>query len=101
MRLSSQEQQILKAAAQSSFGQDSVLRLFGSRLNDQRKGGDIDLLIETSLTDPAKIAQAHIRFLADVYARLGEQKIDLLIDYPARQQYFPIFDIAKKEGVVI
>jgi predicted nucleotidyltransferase len=101
MRLNSTEQQTLKEAAQSSFGQDVVLRLFGSRLNDQRKGGDIDLLVTTTLTDAAQISQAHIRFLSDVYARLGEQKIDLLIDYPGRQQHFPIFDIAVKEGVIL
>lgn len=73
MRLSAFERQTLKQAALSSFGPGVVLRLFGSRVADGQRGGDIDLLVETQLLDPAKIAQAHTRFLARVYSHLGEQ----------------------------
>jgi hypothetical protein len=43
------------------------------------------------MMDAAQIAKAHHRFLSRVFGRLGEQKIDLLIDYPARQQPMPLF----------
>lgn len=101
MRLSEAERQILKSTAASAFGADAVLRLFGSRVDDARRGGDIDLLVETPCADPAQIAAAHTRFLAAVYARLGEQKIDVLIDFPGRTHQSPIWDMARRQGVVL
>ena len=70
------------------------------RADDARRGGDIDLLIETELCDPAQIARAHTQFLARVYTALGEQKIDVLIDYPARQSQSPIYEVAR-HGVLL
>ena len=101
MRLTPFERDTLKHAAEESFEHGVVVRLFGSRVADDRRGGDIDLLIETRLSDPARIALAHTRFLSSVYARLGEQKIDVLIDYPERKQYPAIFDLARQQGVVL
>lgn len=101
MRLNLFERQTLKAAAQTCFDAQAVVRLFGSRLDDSRKGGDIDLLIATNLTDPAQIARAHSHFLAQVYASMGEQKIDVLIDYPEGQQQLPVYRIAREQGVVL
>lgn len=56
------------------------LRLYGSRVRDDTKGGDIDLLL---LTDSAHLrdqllAQKHY-LLASIKNRVGDQKIDLLI----------------------
>ncbi len=101
MRLTPFERQALKAAAQNCFDAQVVVRLFGSRLDDSRKGGDIDLHIATQLTDPAQIARAHSRFLAQVYASMGEQKMDVLIDYPPRQQELPVYRIAREQGLVL
>lgn len=101
MRRSEFERNALKRAAIESFGAGTRVRLFGSRVDDQRKGGDIDLLLEVPLSDPAAIARAHTRFLCGVYAQMGEQKLDVLIDFPGRQMHAPIFDIARREGVVL
>jgi predicted nucleotidyltransferase len=101
MRLTPYERDTLKHAAQASFEPGVVIRLFGSRVSDDRRGGDIDLLIETQLRDPERIAWAHTRFLSSVYARLGEQKIDVLIDYPDRRQKPAIFEVARQQGVVL
>ena len=101
MRLSDVQQRVLRSAAQRAFEPDAVIRLFGSRLDDSRKGGDIDVLIETQITDPARIAHAHTVFLSEVYAGLGEQKVDVLIDFPARTTGDPIYAIAKQTGVVL
>lgn len=101
MRLSQPERDAIKQAAQESFEPGVVVRLFGSRALQDSRGGDIDLLIETQLHDPASIARAHTRFLSSLYARLGEQKIDVLIDYPKRRQRPAIFDLARAQGVVL
>ena len=101
MRLTDHERETLKRAAIDSFGRDVRLRLFGSRADDSRKGGDIDLLVNTMQTDPSAIAKAHTRFLGAVYASLGEQKLDVLIDYPGRTHRPPIFNLAHQEGIVL
>ena len=101
MRLSEHEKETLKHAALVCFGQGTRMRLFGSRADEHRKGGDIDLLIESPLTDPAEIAKAHTRFLSQIYKRLGEQKVDVLIDYPGRRSYPPIFQVALQEGILL
>ena len=101
MRLSQLERNAIKTAAHESFEPEVVVRLFGSRTTRDSRGGDIDLLIETQLRNPAIIARAHTRFLSSLYARLGEQKIDVLIDYPERKQRPAIFDLARAEGVVL
>ena len=49
----------------------------------------------------AQIVAAHSRFLADAYAQLGEQKIDLLIDYPGRTNRAPIFERARSQGQLL
>jgi hypothetical protein len=33
--------------------------------------------------------------------KLGEQKIDVLLDYPSRKNHPAIFSIAKKTGVLL
>ena len=101
MRLSELEKETLRHAALACFGHGTRLRLFGSRADEHRKGGDIDLLIESSLTDPADIAKAHTRFLSQIYSRLGEQKVDVLIDYPGRSSHPPIFQVALQEGILL
>ena len=101
MRLSEFERQTLKRAAQDIFGPQVMVRLYGSRVDDSRRGGDIDLLIDAPMSDPAQIAKAHTLFLSTVYGKLGEQKIDLLIDFPGRRSHPPIFDVARQEGIAL
>ncbi len=77
MRLTEAERQAIRAAGIRHFGQ--VPRLFGSRLDDSRRGGDIDLLIQTELP-PAQAALRRIDLLADLWLALGERKIDIVLD---------------------
>lgn len=46
MRLSAEYIHAIKQAASEVFGSTAVVRLFGSRIDDARRGGDIDLHIE-------------------------------------------------------
>jgi hypothetical protein len=101
MRLNEYQRRVLKEATAACFEPSATIRLFGSRVDDTKRGGDIDLLIETSLTDPAQIASAHIHFVSRLYRDMGEQKVDVLIDYPGRRQRPAIYDVARAEGVTL
>ena len=101
MRITPIEQEVIKQAAQECFDASAVVRLFGSRVDDSKKGGDIDLFVQTSLVDVAEISKAHARFLAKLYAELGEQKIDVVIDYPSRTVQLPIFALALEQGIIL
>lgn len=71
--------------------------LFGSRTNDKRKGGDIDLYIET--TTGKNIFDKKVKMLRMLYERLGEQKIDIVINNKATSLY--IHNVARKEGILL
>lgn len=97
MRLSESERSAIRAAVARRFGPQARVLLFGSRVDDQRKGGDIDLLIEVpqGIADPLNEA---VELEIDVMRALGERKIDVLLTYPGLQER-PIHRIARKSGV--
>lgn len=101
MRLSPTQRTVIRDTAKAVFGENTQVRLFGSRLDDSRRGGDIDLLIETALSDPQAVADARTLFLAKLYAALGEQKIDVLLDWQGKTHYPPIYTLARQQGVVL
>jgi predicted nucleotidyltransferase len=94
MRLSKEEIDTIKFLAKKYFDTDKVY-IFGSRVDDDKKGGDIDIYIETDLK---KTLNAKLAFLRDFELKFGLQKIDLIVNN--NTFYHPIFEIAKK-GVKI
>jgi predicted nucleotidyltransferase len=78
MRLRDYEIIIIKDAVHNCFGSLAKVSLFGSRLNDSKKGGDIDLLVEIGVITP-DIYRNKIRTLTEIQMKLGEQKIDLIV----------------------
>jgi predicted nucleotidyltransferase len=95
MRLTSPQTQAIISTFLEVFGKGEI-RLFGSRVDDSRRGGDIDLYITPDSQD--KLAEARIHFLARLKRRIGEQKIDLVI---AATPPRAIDNIAQKNGVVL
>jgi predicted nucleotidyltransferase len=75
------------------------VRLFGSRIDDWRRGGDIDLLIETAAGLPSPL-DAELRFRIELKERLGDQKIDVVLRGPGERLGF-IDDIARRYGLVL
>ena len=101
MRLTDQQHTIIRAAVTETFGAGANVWLFGSRVDDSQRGGDIDLLIETDQVDVEAIARAEIVLLAKIQMKMGEQKIDVLLDYPSRKIRSPIFSVAKQTGILL
>ncbi len=101
MRLTAQQQATVKATVSEVFGPQAQVRLFGSRVDDARRGGDIDLLITTQERDVQALVRAEITLLTKLQHQLGEQKIDLLLDYPSRQVSPPVLQIAMQTGVLL
>ena len=101
MRLTDQQHATIRAIVTETFGAGAGVWLFGSRVDDSRRGGDIDLLIETDQVDINTITRAEIAFLTRLQMKLGDQKIDVLLDYPSRKNHPPIFSIARKIGILL
>lgn len=93
MRLNDSFKRAIREAAAKYFGAD--VYLFGSRMDDARRGGDIDLYIETSLDDDAA-TRAKIAMLAHLYHRIGERIIDIIINNGRAD--LPIYRVAKQLG---
>lgn len=46
MRLNDSQIAAIRRVVAEQAGEEAQVRLFGSRLNDQAKGGDVDLLVQ-------------------------------------------------------
>jgi len=71
MRLTDSERELIKKAFFETF-QDGKIYLFGSRVDDTQRGGDIDLYL-----CPAENERVLRRDFLDEY--IGEQKIDAIM----------------------
>jgi len=79
MRLSKFEIDTINKLAGKHFGNGTTVFLFGSRTDDRKKGGDIDLLIKNDDTQLLTL-RSKIRFLVDLKAIIGNRKIDVIFD---------------------
>lgn len=98
MRLTQEQQQQISRILKQHFGAKSRIWLFGSRVDDAARGGDIDLYIEPEVQDPTGIVNGRINAMVDMHLSLGDQKIDLVINRFAGPQ-LDIFQLAKNKGV--
>jgi predicted nucleotidyltransferase len=81
------------------FGADSCVYLFGARVDDTQRGGDIDLLVETRHVIENRPAAA-ARFAAKLQLRLGDRRIDVLIVDPQTERQ-SIHTIARNTGIAL
>ena len=59
------------------------------------------MLIETEETDVMRIVKIELAFMVKLQMQLGEQIIDVLVDYPSRKVTPPIFEVAKQTGILL
>jgi len=99
VRLTPHQQVEIRSAVARLFGADAEVRLFGSRTDDNKRGGDIDLYVETDLADTEQIFRQEMALLVDLNLALGEQKIDLVVRQRGKSAELPIHRVARETGV--
>ncbi len=98
MRLTKKQSELIIKEIYQAVPDTFQIILFGSRVDDTLKGGDIDLLIEMKNT-----VKNPIDIITKVAARLYialEQKVDVLLMAPNLRE-LAIHKIAKETGVVL
>ncbi len=99
MRLTELEVDAIKAAAREAFGADVVVRLFGSRVRDDLRGGDIDLHFE--VVPGRDTDRAVDLFEESVFRTMDEQRIDKIFTVRGRADLSPFEQIAYRDGVAL
>ena len=98
MRLSATSITTVKNAVHGTFPGDARVVLFGSRVDDHKRGGDIDLLVVSDLPRAA-MESAKIRALAKIQLALGEQKIDMVVTNDLVGDARPVVHEAIQHGI--
>lgn len=101
VRLSDHDLDALERLFRKHFCDGDQLWLFGSRANLTKKGGDIDLYIETNAKTIDNAIKMRSNFIWDLEQKIGEQKIDVVLNMLNFPYPLTIHQIAKKEGLRI
>jgi len=101
MRVSTEQINIFNHYAHYYFGVDAEIWLFGSRVDDHKRGGDYDFLIETALKNANKVVSQKIALLVKLQEtpEFEDEKVDIVIKRRDATFHTPIYDIAMNEGV--
>lgn len=99
MRLTPSQIDLIRSTAQQLLGAHAQVTLFGSRLDDHRKGGDVDLMVEVpnAIEDPAVLSA---RLASRVSRAMQGRKVDVVLKAP-NLLVQPIHQIASQTGVVL
>jgi len=99
MRLTESQVQMIKQVVTMLAGKGAQVTLFGSRVDDDKKGGDVDLLVtlRDEVDHPAELS-------AKISARLMRlfqgRKVDVLLSAP-NLKTLPIHSVATHKGVIL
>lgn len=91
----------MRSIFQEHFLPGDELWLFGSRVDLDKKGGDIDLYIETNLDQHSIAIERKMEFLSKLQREIGEQKIDVVLKLTKSDYNLPIYEVAKQTGLRI
>ena len=99
MRLTDTQRATIREEVLRHFGDGARVLLFGSRVRDDARGGDIDLYLEADGSVEETLAR-ELKLYAALQRRLGEQRIDIVIhrrDAPLRA----IDRVARQTGMAV
>lgn len=101
MRLTKNQITAITESFKTLFAATDHLWLFGSRADDAQFGGDIDLYIETNETNSALVFKKRFELSALIQMKIGEQKIDIIINILASKKDKPIYKEARAKGILL
>ncbi len=99
MRLMPSQAQIIKNTVDRVLGTPCRVWLFGSRVDDDARGGDIDLMVEAEVALPNR-ADAICRLYGALIMALGDRKLDIVLK-DTHTVDAPIFEIARRTGILL
>ncbi len=99
IRLTPFEIDAICTSFRTHFAPEDHLWLFGSRVNLKARGGDIDLYIETTISDASSAVDKNTAFVIELYDKIGEQKIDVVLNLVTRGHKLAIYEVAREEGI--
>ena len=90
MRLKDYEVRAIKDSVHS-LDKNARVYLFGSRVDDKKRGGDIDLIVVSEKMN----YKDKLRIYTNIFKKLDEQKIDIIL-YNGKDDNFFIRDSLKE-----
>jgi predicted nucleotidyltransferase len=99
MRLTTAQIELICSTAKQLLGERARVTLFGSRVDDSLKGGDVDLLVEVSdaIAEPARLSA---RLASRISRAMNGRRVDVVLGAPNLLQQ-PIHEVARQTGVVL
>ena len=97
MRLAEEQVKAIREIVYEEAGPDARVRLFGSRVNDELRGGDVDLLVVLD-SDVANAAWLAARLEARISRALEGRSVDVVLEAPNLRRS-TIHRFAEAEGV--
>jgi predicted nucleotidyltransferase len=98
MRLRSDETEVIRAAVRDVFGPRATVRLFGSRVRDDLRGGDVDLFVEVDRGQATIAAEQRLRDLIEPVVE--DLRVDVIL-HERDAPLTPIERIALRDGVLL
>jgi predicted nucleotidyltransferase len=97
MRITPEQIRVIRQGVAELAGEEASVWLFGSRLRDDARGGDVDLMLELNeaVAEPAQLAS---RLAVRVSRAMDGRKVDVLVKAP-NLLFLPIHSVALAEGV--
>lgn len=97
MRLTTTQIAIIRDGVAQLAGDSARVWLFGSRVRDDARGGDVDLMLELdeAVAEPAQLSA---RLAARVSRAMHGRKVDVLVKAP-NLKFLPIHSIALAQGI--
>lgn len=99
MRLSASQIVQIRQAVSDFAGSSAIVKLFGSRTDNDGLGGDVDLLVEcpAPVDAPALVAA---RIGGRISRAMAGRKVDVLLSAPNLQQT-SLHETARRQGVLL
>jgi predicted nucleotidyltransferase len=95
MRINDYEKEVIIEAVKT-IDPDAKLWLFGSRVDDNKKGGDIDIAILSEIIRKDVMLEIQVR--RHICNKIGEQRIDIVSSVDGKEA---IFKLAMEEGILL